>query len=60
MEKPQMYTHVDLPDDTWRQQGKALHLPPHVRRIRTKIEVDPSQPVILKTVRGYGYRLDVR
>lgn len=36
------------------------NLPPHIRRLRTKIEVDPSQPVLLKTVRGYGYRLDVR
>lgn len=36
------------------------NLPPHVRRLRTKIEVDPSQPAVLKTVRGYGYRLDVR
>lgn len=36
------------------------NLPPHIRRLRTKIEVDPSQPALLKTVRGYGYRLDVR
>ncbi len=30
----------------------------HVRRLRTKIEVDPSQPTLLVTVRGLGYRLD--
>ncbi len=30
----------------------------HVRRLRTKIEVDPAQPTLLVTVRGLGYRLD--
>lgn len=31
----------------------------HVRRLRTKIEKDPSDPRIVVTVRGLGYRLDV-
>ncbi len=30
----------------------------HVRRLRTKIELDPSDPRLLVTVRGLGYRLD--
>lgn len=30
----------------------------HVRRVRTKIEVDASDPRLLVTVRGLGYRLD--
>ncbi len=30
----------------------------HVRRVRTKIEVDASEPRLLVTVRGLGYRLD--
>ncbi len=29
----------------------------HVRRLRTKIEVDPSEPALLVTVRGLGYKL---
>lgn len=29
----------------------------HVRRLRTKIEVDPSRPMRLQTVWGVGYRL---
>lgn len=29
----------------------------HVRRLRRKIEVDPSRPVLLQTVWGVGYRL---
>ena len=32
----------------------------HVRRLRKKVESDPSSPAILVTVRGLGYRLDVR
>jgi DNA-binding response OmpR family regulator len=30
----------------------------HVRRLRTKVERDPSAPRIVVTVRGLGYRLD--
>lgn len=30
----------------------------HVRRLRTKIEIDPGQPQMITTVRGLGYRLD--
>lgn len=32
----------------------------HVRRLRTKIEKDPSDPRIVVTVRGLGYRLDAQ
>ena len=30
----------------------------HVRRLRTKVERDPSAPTLVVTVRGLGYRLD--
>jgi len=30
----------------------------HVRRLRMKIEVEPSRPVLLRTVWGTGYRLE--
>jgi DNA-binding response OmpR family regulator len=32
----------------------------HVRRLRTKIERDPSAPELVVTVRGLGYRLDLQ
>jgi DNA-binding response OmpR family regulator len=32
----------------------------HIRRLRTKIERDPGHPQLVVTVRGLGYRLDVR
>jgi len=31
----------------------------HVRRLRTKLEEDPSHPRLVVTVRGLGYRFDV-
>jgi two-component system response regulator RegX3 len=30
----------------------------HIKRIRSKIEPDPSSPVHLVTVRGLGYRFE--
>ncbi len=32
----------------------------HIRRLRTKIERDPAHPRVVVTVRGFGYRLDIR
>jgi DNA-binding response OmpR family regulator len=32
----------------------------HIRRLRTKVEVDPGKPELLVTVRGLGYRFDPR
>ena len=32
----------------------------HIRRLRTKVEIDPSAPRLVVTVRGLGYRLDPR
>ena len=30
----------------------------YIKRLRDKIEEDPSDPKIIKTVRGLGYRMD--
>jgi len=39
--------------------GYENSLMAHIRRIREKIELNPSQPVSLVTVRGLGYKLIV-
>ena len=40
--------------------GYENSLNAHVRRIREKIEADPSKPVSLLTIKGLGYKLLVR
>jgi two-component system alkaline phosphatase synthesis response regulator PhoP len=39
----------------WQQQATVTE---HVRRLRLKLEDDPSRPTLLRTVRASGYRLD--
>lgn len=40
--------------------GYENSLNAHIRRIREKIEADPSKPVSLITIKGLGYKLNVR
>lgn len=40
--------------------GYENSLNAHIRRVREKIEIDPSKPVSLITVKGLGYKLIVR
>lgn len=46
----------------WSDEGLTIVerlLDSHVSRLRRKLEIDPRNPQLLKTVRGEGYRLDV-
>jgi DNA-binding response OmpR family regulator len=36
--------------------GDTRLLDVHIRRLRLKVETDPSQPAFIITVRGIGYR----
>ncbi len=38
--------------------GDTKTLDVHVKRLRSKIEADPANPVHLVTVRGLGYKLE--
>lgn len=38
--------------------GDTRLLDVHVRRLRRKVEPDPSQPSVIRTVRGVGYRTE--
>ena len=38
--------------------GDTKTLDVHIKRLRTQIEVDPSAPVLITTIRGVGYRFD--
>jgi len=52
-------TRGQLIDRVWGSDyvGDTKTLDVHVKRIRAKIEADPSNPVLLTTVRGLGYKL---
>jgi two-component system, OmpR family, response regulator RegX3 len=54
-------TRGQLIDRIWGSNyvGDTKTLDVHVKRLRTKIEADPSEPRHLVTVRGLGYKLEV-
>ena len=53
-------TRGQLIDRIWGADyfGDTKTLDVHIKRIRSKIESDPSQPTMLVTVRGLGYRFE--
>jgi two-component system, OmpR family, response regulator MtrA len=58
-QKPkQVFTREVLLEKVWGYQYKAdtRLVNVHVQRLRSKIEQDPDNPKIIKTVRGIGYR----
>jgi two-component system response regulator RegX3 len=54
-------TRGQLIDRVWgaNYYGDTKTLDVHVKRLRSKIEPDPTNPVLLTTVRGLGYKFDV-
>lgn len=54
-----VFTRQQLLREVWGWDfGDDSTVTVHVRRLREKVEADPSQPVLLSTVRGVGYRFD--
>jgi two-component system response regulator RegX3 len=53
-------TRGQLIDRVWGADyvGDTKTLDVHVKRLRSKIESDPANPVHLVTVRGLGYKLE--
>jgi two-component system, OmpR family, response regulator RegX3 len=54
-------TRGQLIDRVWGSDyvGDTKTLDVHVKRLRAKLEPDPSEPRFLVTVRGLGYKLDI-
>src|SRR6266508_110042 len=54
------FTRSELLDEVWdfAWDGDTSTVTVHIRRLREKIEVDPSEPRRLITVWGIGYRFD--
>jgi len=57
----QLRTREDLIDRLWtgRELADSRTLDTHMRRLRRKIEADPTRPQHLCTVRGVGFRFDI-
>ncbi|WP_041684353.1 response regulator transcription factor [Renibacterium salmoninarum] len=56
----QVFSREDLIRAVWGWDfGDLSTVTVHVRRLREKIEQNPTQPLLLHTVRGLGYRFDV-
>lgn len=50
-----------LLEEIWDIAGDFVNdntLTVYIKRLRDKIEEDPQNPVVIKTVRGFGYRVD--
>jgi DNA-binding response OmpR family regulator len=56
----QVFTRDQLMDAVWDYEfiGDAGTVTVHMRRLREKVEVDPSRPRHLKTVWGVGYKFE--
>ncbi len=56
----QVFSREELIKAVWGWDfGDLSTVTVHVRRLREKIEQDPTKPALLRTVWGVGYRLDV-
>ena len=54
-------TRNQLIDRVWGADyvGDTKTLDVHIKRLRAKIEIDPSSPVHINTVRGLGYKFEI-
>ena len=55
----QVFTRFELLDRVWGAgfDGFAHTVNSHINRLRTKVERDPAEPVLIQTVWGRGYKL---
>jgi two-component system response regulator RegX3 len=57
----EVLTRKQLMKEVWDTDylGDTRTLDVHIRWLRTKIEAKPSAPVLIRTVRGVGYRFEM-
>ena len=56
-----LMTREKLLEDIWDVTGDFVNdntLTVYIKRIREKVEDDPANPTVIRTVRGLGYRVD--
>jgi two-component system response regulator RegX3 len=61
LRKGRLLTRQFLIEEVWGADyvGDTKTLDVHVKRLRAKLEQDPSQPELLVTVRGLGYKFEI-
>ncbi len=55
----QIFSREQLLELVWNYDylGDSRLVDVHIRRLRGKVEADPSRPTLIQTVRGFGYKL---
>ena len=59
--KGMVLTRGQLLEEIWDAAGEFVNdntLTVYIKRLREKIETDPQNPTIIRTVRGLGYKLE--
>ena len=53
-------TRDTLIDRVWGSDyyGDTKTLDVHIKRLRSKVEADPANPVLILTIRGLGYKFE--
>lgn len=55
-------TRIQIIDRIWGNDyvGDTKTLDVHIKRLRSKLEKDPANPELIQTVRGLGYKMEVK
>ncbi|PIY83951.1 MAG: DNA-binding response regulator [Candidatus Omnitrophica bacterium CG_4_10_14_0_8_um_filter_43_18] len=58
--KGELLTHEQILDSVWGEDiVEHGNIDVHIRHLREKIEADPDNPEIIKTIKGEGYKLEL-
>ena len=63
MENPgKVFSSAELYEKIWREKpfGSEGSVAVHIRHLREKIEINPSEPQYIKVVWGHGYKMEAR
>ena len=55
-------TRIQIIDRIWGNDyvGDTKTLDVHIKRLRAKFETDPANPTLIQTVRGLGYKMEIK
>jgi len=55
-------TRIQIIDRIWGNDyvGDTKTLDVHIKRLRSKLEKDPANPELIQTVRGLGYKMELK